>query len=170
MGRGACVVFLTFLLVGCGNSRSQPPVGFINNTKHSDADLGKIWSAAQNSLAAAIDLNPLQSGADSSSDILPGDPRTLSVQPHQLRVSPESDISSAALVAASGVFRANPTGLIPCPQNCKVRYTTAYSLYQPGAISYAASWESSENNFRDILQYEFENQILFALGYDVSWR
>ena len=51
-----------------------------------------------------------------------------------------------------------------------MRYATAYSRYDPTAIKYAASWESSEDNFRDILEYEFENQILFALGYDLTWR
>jgi|SRR5579862_636794 len=170
MGRGVCVIFLMFLLVGCGNHAPQLPAGFVNQTMHSDADLWKIWSAAQNSLAASIDLNPLQSVAGVSADRLSGDPRALSVQPHQLTVSPQADISSAALVAASGVYRANPTGLIACPQNCKVRYTTAYSLYEPSTVRYASSWEGSEGNFRDILEYEFENQILFALGYDVSWR
>jgi hypothetical protein len=168
MGRGVRVALLTLLSVGCGNNTARLPVGFVNQTKHSDAALWNLWSAAQNSLAASIDLNPLQSATSASPHILPGDP--LSVQPHQLKVSPEADISAEALAAATGVYRTNPTGLIPCSQNCKVQYTTAYSLYEPSAIRYAASWESSEKNFGDILEYEFENQILFALGYDVSWR
>lgn len=168
MGRGASVVFLFFLL-GCGNT-ARPPVGFVNHTKHSDADLLRIWSAAQNALASGIDLNPVQSAGGTAPDMLPGDPRALGVQPHQLAVSAEADVSSAALAMTTGLQRANPTGLIPCPQNCKVRYTSAYSLYGPSSVTYASSWEFSESNFRDILEYEFENQILFALGYDVSWR
>jgi len=170
MGRGVWVVLLTFLLLGCGNNAVRLPVGFVNETQHSDADLWKIWSAAQNTLAAGIDLNPLQSAAGGAPDMLPGDPRAVSVQPHKLTVLREADVSSAALAAATGMYRANPTGLIACPQSCKVRYASAYALYQPSAIRYAASWESSESNFREILEYEFENQILFALGYDVSWR
>jgi len=170
MGRGVGVVFLTVFLLACGNDAARVPVGFVNQTKHSDADLWKIWSAAQKTLAQAIDLNPLQSAGGEPANVLSGDPRALSVQPRQLTVSPQLDISSSVLAAATGVYRANPTGLIPCPQNCKVRYTAAYSLYAPSAISYASSWEASESNFRDLLQYEFENQILFALGYDVSWR
>lgn len=60
--------------------------------------------------------------------------------------------------------------MILCPQPCDVRYATAYSRYQPEITQYAASWESRESDFRTILEYEFENQILFALGYDTRWR
>ncbi len=168
MGRGLCVVLVAFLLVGCGNNKPVT-VGFLNETKHSDADLWVIWSAAQNSLAARINLDPLQAPAGDAMQAVPGDPRALSVMPHHLTVAPETDISSSAL-AAAGVYRTNPTGLIRCPQTCNVRYTAAYSLYQPASVRYAASWESSESNFREILKYEFENQILFALGYNVNWR
>lgn len=169
MRRDFCVLILTVFVLGCGNTQTATaPVGFVNQTRHSDADLWSIWSIAQNSLAATIDLNPLQS--TQSPDIVPGDPRALSIVPHQLTVAAETDISSSLLAAATGIYRANPTGLIPCPQPCNVRYTTAYSRYNPTTVRYAASWEYSDVNFRDILEYEFENQILFALGYDVSWR
>jgi hypothetical protein len=169
MGRGFLVLILTLFVLGCASNRpATKPAGFINQTRHSDADLWNIWSAAQNSLAAKIDLNPLQALA-TPPDILPGDPRALSVMPHQLTVSPQSDISSSVL-AAAGIDRTNPTGLIACPEPCSVRYATAYSRYNPTAVEYAASWESSDVNFREILEYEFENQILFVLGYDVSWR
>ena len=170
MDRGFRVLILTLLVLGCASTRTATTsVGFLNQTRHSDADLWSIWSAAQNSLAVKIDLNPLQSAA-TPPDILPGDTRALSVMPHQLTVAPQPDVLSSALAAATGIVRANPTGLIPCPPPCNVRYTTAYSRYHPTAVKYAASWESSEVNFGDILEYEFENQILFALGYDVSWR
>jgi hypothetical protein len=169
MGRGLRVLVLTLFVLGCASNRTATtPAGFINQTRHSDDDLWSIWSAAQTSLAAKIDLNPLQSLA-TPPDILPGDTRALSVMPHQLTVAPQADISSSVL-AAAGIDRANPTGLIPCPQPCNVRYATAYSRYDPTAVEYAASWESSDVNFREILEYEFENQILFALGYDVSRR
>jgi len=51
-----------------------------------------------------------------------------------------------------------------------VRYTTAYSFYRPELIKYAASWEFAGDNFNVILEYEFENQILNALGYAMTWR
>jgi len=37
-------------------------------------------------------------------------------------------------------------------------------------IRYAASWEFSGNNFDVLVEYEFENQILNALRYDLKWR
>jgi hypothetical protein len=55
-------------------------------------------------------------------------------------------------------------------QPCNVRYTTAYSVYQLEFTKYAASWEFAGDNFNVILEYEFENQILNALGYVMTWR
>jgi hypothetical protein len=160
------------MLGGCGGgSMDIKPVGFVNHTQHSDADLWVIWKAAQQDLAAQIDLNPVQqtlSGA--SANILPGDARALSVQPHQLTVSGEPDVASSALLTATGVARADPTGLIPCPQPCNVRYAPAYSSYTQPVTKYAASWELQNGEFSSILQYEFENHILHSLGYDMQWR
>lgn len=171
MGRSLPLLVLSLLVLGCGNAKNaQTPAGFVNQTQHSDSELWSIWSAAQNSLAGQIDLNSLQSAEGIPPDVLPGDPRALGIEPHQLAVVPQSDVSSIALAAATGIQRANPTGLILCPQPCNVHYTPAYSRYNPAAVRYAASWEASDVNFRDILEYEFENQILFALGYDVSRR
>jgi len=170
MGRGLRIVFVVMLLGCAGNKNQSAPVGFLNQTRHSDADLWAIWSLAQKSLASQIDLNPVQQTVQNAPpDILAGDSRALSVMPHQLTVAPQPDTSSAVL-SASGIHRANPTGMILCPQPCNVAFTTAYSRYSPAATIYAASWESSDSNFRDILEYEFENQILFALGYAMTWR
>jgi hypothetical protein len=171
MGPGLRTLFLTALLLGCGGNTSQTvAAGFLNLTRHSDADLWAIWSSAQKSLATSINLKPLQPAQGTPTNILAGDPRALSVMPHQLTVAPEPDVPSSVLAAATGIYRADPTGLIACPQPCNVRYTTAYSRYDPAAVKYAASWETSDLNFRDILEYEFENHILFALGYDLTWR
>ena len=35
---------------------------------------------------------------------------------------------------------------------------------------YAASWEDQGESFNFVLEYEFENQILAALGYSLKWR
>jgi len=171
MGRTLRTVLLTVLLLGCGGKENQPaPVGFLNQTRHSDADLWTIWSLAQKNLATQINLNPVQQIVGNvPPDILPGDSRSLSVVPHQLTVAPQPDVSSSVL-AAAGIHRPDPTGMISCPLPCNVRYTTAYSRYEPAATIYASSWESSDNSFRSVLEYEFENQILFALGYDMTWR
>jgi hypothetical protein len=157
-------------LLGCGGGAGGP-VGFINRTHHSDADLWAIWKTAQQRVAEEIDLNPVQRVNTSVPPrILPGDPRALAVEPHQLLVAAEPDVSSVFLFAQTGIQRANPTGMIACPQPCNVRFSTAYSFYQPPLTRYAASWEFSGNNFGEILQYEFENHILATLGYDMTWR
>lgn len=148
-----------------------PEIGFINQTRHTDAQLWALWHAAQATLAQQIDLNPLQQSLyGAAPQILPGDSRARNVLPQQLVISPRTDVASDALFAATGMQRANPTGLIACPQPCNVSFTPAYSLYFPSASHYAASWEFSGNNFDFLVEYEFENQILAALGYDLRWR
>ncbi len=169
MVRSSCALILTLLLAGCSGVFPGAPE-FINQTRHTDADLQVIWKAAQQSIAQQIDLNPLQQSSGVPPDILPGDPRALHVRPHQLLVAAHPDVPSSVLLVATGDYRADPTGLILCPQPCNVRYASAYSFYQHPLIRYAASWEFNGDNFNTILQYEFENQILSTLGYDMEWR
>lgn len=45
-------------LLGCGGLPNPLPVGFVNQTKHSDAELWVVWKAAQESLAQEVDLDP----------------------------------------------------------------------------------------------------------------
>jgi len=172
MKRNLFTIMLTVVCLGCGGSPHSPvPVGFVNQTHHSDADLRAIWAEAQQSLAQQIDLNPLQQlSKNVTPDIRPGDPRALNMMPHQLAVTAEPDVSSESFFAATGKQRADPTGMIACPKPCNVRYSTAYSFYQPELTKYAASWEFSGDNFNVILEYEFENHILNSLGYDTTWR
>lgn len=133
--------------------------------------LWSLWQAAQQDLSQQIDLNPVQSeSSNAPAQILPGDPRVWSVSPRQLVVGPQADVPSTALYAATGMDRPDPTGLIACPPPCNVQYAPAYSVYAQPESRYAASWEASESNFEYLIEYEFENQILYALGYDVSWR
>lgn len=167
------VLFILIIAsLGCGGGPQTPlpAAGFINQTQHSNADLQAIWTEAQQSVAQQIDLNPLQVSKNISPRVLPGDPRALSQEPHQLLVAAVPDVSPQLLFAATGEQRSNPTGMIACPSPCNVRYSTAYSFYQPELTKYAASWEFDGNNFDVILEYEFENHILNALGYDMTWR
>jgi hypothetical protein len=130
-----------------------------------------LWKAAQTNLSRQIDLNPLQRQFSSvAPDLVSGDSRGLSVSPHQLVVSSQPDVPSSALYAATGTNRPDPTGLIVCPQPCNVSYAAAYSLYSHPASHYAASWEFTGTNFDALVQYEFENQILKTIGYDMKWR
>jgi hypothetical protein len=168
------LVLLCVIFSGCGSNLGDAPaaaIGFVNETQHSDAQLWSLWKTAQQSLSQQIDLNPLQRQlSNAAPDILPGDPRALKVSPHQLVVAPQADVSAAALYAATGTQRSDPTGLIQCPQPCNVNYAPAYSRYVQPASRYAASWEFSGNNFDTLVEYEFENHILEALGYDLRWR
>ena len=169
-GLARAVVVICMLFYGCGND-PVAAIGFVNHTRHSDAQLWHLWKAAQQNLAQQIDLNPLQRQvSNASADILPGDSRALSVSPRQVVVSSQPDISSSMLRAATGAVHADPTGLIECPQPCNVQFAPAYSLYKHPASRYAASWEFAGNNFDTLVEYEFENQILNALGYDTTWR
>ena len=170
MRRTLRTLILTILLIGCG-SPNAPPVGFVNQTRHSTSDLWTIWTTAQNNVAERVDMNPMQRFLDGApADIRAGDARALSTLPHQMRVVAEADVLSSVLFAATGNFRADPTGLIACPQPCSVRYAVAYSWCQHRLTKYAASWEFQGDNFSNILEYEFENQIMSALGYDMKWR
>jgi hypothetical protein len=169
MKRSVLTFIVAVLLLGCNGS--PLPAGFVNQTQHSDAELQAIWTEAQQSVSQKIDLNPLQRLSNNvPPDTLPGDPRAWSMEPHQLLVAAVPDVSSEDLLAATGEHRSDPTGMIACPQPCNVRYTTAYSFYQPELTKYAASWEFGGDNFNVILEYEFENQILNALGYAMTWR
>jgi hypothetical protein len=162
---------LLFLLALCGCSLPHPAaVGFINQTRHSDANLWLIWKAAQKSIARQIDLNPLQQALGSPAHIVAGDTRALGAMPRQLIVASRKDVSSATLFTSTGEARSDPTGLIACPLPCNVRYAAAYSFFDNPRTTYAGSWEFDGNNFNVILQYEFENQILSSLGYDMKWR
>ena len=164
------VVIGCVLFSGCGNA-PDADIGFINETQHSDAELWGLWKAAQTSLSQQIDLNPLQRQFSSvAPNTLPGDSRALEVSPRQVVVSSQPDVTSSALYAATGTNRPDPTGLIVCPQPCNVSYAAAYSLYLRPASHYAASWEFAGSNFDALVQYEFENQILKTLGYDMRWR
>ncbi|HKW15899.1 MAG TPA: hypothetical protein VJO35_00175 [Terriglobales bacterium] len=164
------IVVVCMILAGCG-SNPGAPAGFLNLTKHSDAHLWVLWRTAQHRVAEQIDLNPLEQQLNNApANIVAGDPRALGISPHQVKVSSQPDISSAILYASTGTMHSDPTGLIACPQPCNLDYAPAYSLYNQPSSSYAASWEFAGNNFDQLVEYEFENQILSALGYDMRWR
>ena len=157
-------------LSGCGGAPNAA-VGFVNRTEHSEPALWNLWRAAQQNISRQIDINPLEQELNNASpEILPGDPRALNVSPHGVVVAPQRDVRAATLYAETGMSRVDPTGLISCLQSCNVSFAAAYSLYVPPATHYAASWEFEGDNFDVLVEYEFENHILHALGYDLRWR
>jgi hypothetical protein len=167
----ACVAIVLALVLSACGGRPAAPVGFVNQTRHSNAELQSLWQQAQQNVSQQIDLNPLEQERNNAApNIVAGDKRAFSVSPHQLIVSSQADVSAAELYATTGTMRSDPTGLISCPTPCNVSYAPAYSLYTQPATRYAASWEFASNNFDVLVEYEFENQILNALGYDTRWR
>ena len=169
MGRGVRALIFLLLLAGCGGR----PVGegFENRTRHSTSTLRALWRAAQRSVARRVDLNPLERELyGAAAEMFPGDSRALEVEPSGVLVAAEPDVRADVLLAATGIARQDPTGMIACPASCNVRYAAAYSRYQPGEVRYAASWEFRGDNFSLMVEYEFESQILYRLGYDVRWR
>jgi hypothetical protein len=169
MGRGVRALIFLLLLTGCGGKPGRE--GFENRTRHSTSVLWSLWRAAQRSVARQVDLNPLERELHgAAAKMLPGDSRALGVEPSGVLVAAEPDVSADVLLAATGIARQDPTGMIACPAACNVRYAAAYSRYRPGQVRYAASWEFRGDNFSLMVEYEFESQILYRLGYDVRWR
>lgn len=93
----------------------------------------------------------------------------MNIAPRQVEVASERDVSSDTLYWVTGVQRPDPTELVSCAHS-NVRYAAACSRYTDSTTKYAASWDGQPQNFYLILQYEFENQILFELDYDMTWR
>ena len=110
MGWSLRTLILTMVLVGCGGGASDVlPIGFVNQTQHSAAELWTIWRSAQQSLARKVDLNPLQrSDPGAIADLRPGDSRALheahraSVDEHML------DLDVGELVGDDVRHRASP--------------------------------------------------------------
>src|SRR5713101_655220 len=74
MPRNPWKLMLLLVLLGCGGQPDAGPDGFVNQTRHSDAELWTIWKAAQQTVAHEVDLNPLQrSLSGATADIRPGD-------------------------------------------------------------------------------------------------
>jgi hypothetical protein len=159
---------LVVLLMGCGAAR---PFGFVNETAfHSDAQLMELWHLAQHNLSQQIYLNPIEHVLYGTPEVLlSGDSRALNFNPRMITVQVYPDLTAAQLLAY-GVERPAPTGMIVCPQPCDGRVGPAFSTPAKYFTRVAASWESNDPEWTLIIVYEFENHILYGLGYDTSWR
>ena len=111
-GRLRILALMVLLLEGCGGGGADAnpaTTGFINQTQHTDAELWALRKAAQQDLSLKIDLNPLQRTLSNvPARSLPGDSRVWNMQPQQLEVAAQQDVSSAAPLAATGMSRADP--------------------------------------------------------------
>jgi hypothetical protein len=162
------LLLLAALLMGCGAAR---PVGFINETAiHSDAQLMELWRQAQQDLSQGIYLNPIQHLLyGTREDLLPGDARALNFQPRMIMVRAVPDLTSAQLLIY-GMDLPEPTGMIVCPQPCDDRVGAAFSTPAQYRTHVAASWEHNRTGWEFVMVWEFENHILYGLGYDTYWR
>jgi hypothetical protein len=165
---GTALLLLTALLTACGVPR---PVGFLNQTAmHSDAQLMELWGQAQQDLSQGIYLNPIQHlSYGTPEDLLPGDSRALNFAPRMITVRVVPDLTSAQLLVY-GMDLPAPTGMIACPQPCDGRVGAAFSTPPKHRTHVAASRELNEADWDIVIVYEFENHILYGLGYDISWR
>lgn len=158
---------------GCSTSYNELPLGFINLTQRStEAFLMVRWQNAERAVATQIDLNPIGRQHGQPPHYLPGDARAYSVAPRQIIVQSLPDLSSEELFLAAGIARSDPTGFILCPAPCNVVYDSSYTVFSRRYVAYAASWEFAPDPhiFDQILEYEFQSQILYRLGYDVRER
>jgi hypothetical protein len=165
---GAALFLLVTLLTSCGTAR---PVGIVNETAfHSDAQLMKLWHQAQQNVSQQVYLNPVQHILyGTPEDLLPGDSRALKFNPRMVTVKVIADLTSAQLLVY-GMNLPAPTGMIVCPQPCDQRVGMAFSNPAQYRTHAAASWERNEPEWDYIIVYEFENHILYGLGYKIPWR
>lgn len=164
----AALFLLIVVLTGCSTAR---PVGFVNETPlHSDAQLMELWRQAQRDLSQEIYLNPIQHLLyGTRENLLPGDSRALNFAPRMITVRAVPDLTSIQLLVY-GMDLPEPTGMIVCPQPCDDRVGAAFSTPVQYRTHVAASWEHNETEWELIMVWEFENHILYGLGYDTYWR
>lgn len=174
----AAIVCFLLVLAGCGvPTGSSGPIGFVNETKgaFTDAELMAMWDAAQASIATGpTQINPREGvfHQGALARFIPGDPKALKVEPRQMRITAKPDVLAAVL---NEMFPGNdtpftdPTHMILCPTTCRVENSVAGAYTLPGVgVDYAES--TPREDLIKILTYEFQNQILYMLHYDVKYR
>jgi hypothetical protein len=168
---GIAPILLVVLLTGCAAVGPAGFIGFINETAiHSDVQLMELWRHAQQEVSQGIYLNPIQHSLYGAPEHwLPGDVRALNFNPRNIVVKVVPDLTSTQLLIF-GVERPEPTGMIVCPQPSDERVATAFSTPARYRTHVAASWEYDEPFWEVVMVWEFENHILYGLGYDLSWR
>jgi hypothetical protein len=152
--------------VGCGapekmsNDSSLP--AFFNQTNVQSDVLMDEWTRAQQHLAE----HPIYINAATSDPpkYLPADPRALQIIPCGVYVIPVPDAPFANLPSTvQAVVKGNPTGVF-FDSDCLCYVYGNVSLGSRPHVYVAASRAATSPI------YEFENIILYQLGYDVSQR
>lgn len=163
------LVAVLLVCAGCGVVAR----GVTNQTGQSSAFLEAQWNAAQEAVATRyLILNPIALNAgETVMQISHPEPRARKIAFEGLTIAAVPDLTPEQYFTISGFTAAAPTGEILCPAPCNVVFARSYSRFGTG-VFYAHKWDFPE--WRSVLEplliYEFETQILFRLGYDVSWR
>jgi hypothetical protein len=157
---------LLLLLASCGGgSWGGSGARFVNRTGLAEAEFQALaeqkWKQAQAILAAqTIDLHAAT--PERGPSIVPADARALQLEPHNVEVQSEPDVAAQQINNLPNCVRCpyeDPTGLIPC----RVGFCQAY-------LRNLCTIVVPESKPENMGQYEMENCILWALGYDVSGR
>jgi hypothetical protein len=167
---GALLLPAVLLGIGCGGSmgsfqgRSSAPTasclsGFINQTGLPTSALLAQWTRAQNSIA--VNGVYLDAAIHNPPTHLVVDARAMNTQPNCITVISVPDIPVAQLPPAyAQAGYTDPSGVIQCSglyvHSCV--YIGSKTVYTASSIEGTAP------------EYEFENLILAALGYDLSGR
>jgi hypothetical protein len=109
-------------LLGCGGQPNALPVGFVKpDPTFGRGPVGGLESGPRKSRPGSGPESSTEVISGAPADIRPGDPRALEILPHQLKVSAEPDVTAGVLLAATGLERSDPTGMIACPEPYNVR-------------------------------------------------
>ena len=142
MRRNLLVVVLEMVLGGCGGQPEPPPVGFVNQTHHSDTELWTIWKVAQ--VRGFPPEPPATVVLREPADIRRGDARALKVQPHRWGRQARCLLNCVDGGDRPGSGQPYRHDRLPC----NVRYAAAYSESDSRDLTqYAASWEDQGDSF-----------------------
>lgn len=166
-----CTLLLALAALGCGGNASGSPFagaglktaacesGFVNQTSLPTSALITQWQEAQN--AIAVTGVYLDAAVDHPPTHLVVDPRAMNIQPGCVTVISVPDIPVAQLPPAyAQAGYTDPSGVIQCGGV----YVHSCVFIDTRTIYTAASATSTAP------EYEFENLILAALGYNLSGR
>ncbi len=157
-------------LAGCGGGRFPKPNNLTTGDSFSDPRLQSLWEQAQQSIATQqFDLNAalIMEGRNANHAWRTPDERALKVSPKGITITAIPDIPLAQLRVEvpkiADTCKADPCGIIKAPEGASASYCRSWeqgeSIYVAASLQYAA-----------VLEWEFENYILWRLGYNVGGR
>jgi hypothetical protein len=167
---GLTLLLLAWMNVGCGGVAptgiTEPgcTAGFINQTSAPMDVFWQQWREAQHEISeVGVPLNAIGYASQGEPARTVLDPRASAVGPMCVTVVAVSDIPTD-LLPAEYQNRPDPSGIVMCSL-CASKYVHSYVVLGPVPTVYVA-----ESLVKTACEYEFENIILYKLGYDLSGR